>query len=142
MPAGRDQVPHGRLLESLSSKARDWRTCSLPSQRQGNRDRAKARGRRGSCNSASRQLPPASSEASTRAMLPLLDQARPRISQEPFAESLCLSVGQVITDLTSITKLNSLDCPSSSRSVYREVSSRVMYGEYIPPGQVLAGRRP
>ena len=75
------------------------------------------------------QLRPPSSETSTRLIVPLPDQARPvtTVRPLPWVIGAC-GLGLVMTDLTSITQVKRRALPLASRSVYFEVSSRVLPG--------------
>ena len=75
---------------------------------------------------------PPSSDTSTRAILPRPDHANPDSTVKPdlWLSGAC-GLGSVMTDLASITKVKRRAMPFSSRSVYLEVSSRVIHGSLL-----------
>src|SRR5689334_1263232 len=97
--------------------ARLWIRVGEPSHVQGRRKRVQAIGRTGSCNVAALHVVPPSVETSTRVIVPRPDQASPVISTTPGPGNVWPPEGEVMTDLASMTKVNSRAVPSGMRSL-------------------------
>jgi transposase-like protein len=89
----------------------------VPSHRHGSVNRVNAFGSTRSPSAASCQVDPLSQETSTRETRPRPDHARPEISCRPARDKRMPPLGRVITDLTSISKLNCHARPSGMKSV-------------------------
>src|SRR5699024_2968491 len=112
----------------VSSITRYCNKAGLPSQRHSRLKRVSALYSTGSCSLVVCQLTPSSVDTSTRLTLLPPDQACPVIS---YKQAMCRGfsgLGEVMTDLASMTQVNMRALPSAIRSVYFEVSSRVIHG--------------
>src|SRR5262249_56555968 len=92
------------------------------------RKRVSARGNTGADSAASAQVCPPSADTSTFVMVPRPDQAIPETSYRPGPCRVRPGDGRVMSDLTSIGKVNMSALPLACKSVYLEVSSLVMVG--------------